>query len=387
MTDRLAPERVEVAPGPGMDGADRVLRWSLLIGVPGIVVLVLAAFVSPQRTATTWLAAVTAALGVALGALGMRLIAGVVRATWFTPLRDTCERVAATAPLFVVLLVPVFLVLPLLYPWAGSLTVLEPQEAARVIARRPWLTEPFVIGRAVVYLAVWCVLALLLRRWSREQRRETDPRRREQLEARQKVLCAAGLPLYALTITFAAFDWLMPLSVDWYSTIFGVYYWAGGFVAALALLAVLLPRWREPEKAQPSVVEQSHALGKLLLTFIVFWGYIGFSQLLVVWIADLPSEAAFYAPRLSGWWGATGVLLLLGHFALPLLALLLRPVKRHPRVLAAIGGLLLAMHWLDVEWLVVPSHFPNSGPVHWIDLAALAAVGGIAAAYFAWREG
>ena len=386
MTAGAAPVPADVTPASGLHGAPRVLRWSFVAAAIGGVVLAVGALVDPQRAATAYLAAVTAVLGVVLGALGMRLIAGVVQATWFTPLRDACERVAATLPLFVLLLAPIFFVLPLLYPWAGPLSALDPDAAARVVLRRSWLTTPFVIGRAVVYVAVWCTLALLLQRWSRAQGEEQDVHRRALLERRQRALCAAGLPLYAVTITFAAFDWLMPLSVDWYSTIFGVYYWAGGFVAALALLAVLLPRWREPPGVQPPVVEQAHALGKLLLTFIVFWGYIAFSQLLVVWIADLPSEASFYAPRLAGWWGAAGVVLLVGHFALPLLALLLRPVKRHPRLLAATGVLLLAMHWLDVEWLVLPAHFPASLPLHWIDLAALAAVGGIGAGYFAWRN-
>ena len=140
--------------------------------------------------------------------------------------------------------------------------------------------------------------------------------------------------------TFAAFDWLMSLNPTWFSTIFGVYYFAGqlrgGAVAAGHRHR--LGAGREPVRRLRHV-EHTHNIGKLMLAFICFWTYIAFSQLLLIWIASLPEEIPFYIARFKPGWAVLGVFLIFGHFFLPFGALLSRLAKRNPRQLAAVARL------------------------------------------------
>jgi hypothetical protein len=251
-----------------------------------------------------------------------------------------------------------------------------------IAAKAAWLDVPFFLLRAAVYFAVWILVALLLRRWSIRSTGGLPDR----VRSRQRALSAAALPAVGLTFTFAAFDWMMSLSPEWFSTVYGVYVFSGGFLAALALLATVAPSaargallGREPS------LDSYHSLGKLLLTFVIFWLYIGFSQLLIIWIADVPAEVAWYLPRLHGSWAGVAALLLAGNFLAPFLLLLFRRVKRAPAALAAIGIWLLAMHYLDVYWLLMPELHAVGVRVHWLDLATLAGVGGAALAYGTWQ--
>jgi hypothetical protein len=131
--------------------------------------------------------------------------------------------------------------------------------------------------------------------------------------------------------------------------------------------------------------ETYHSLGNLLLAFIIFWVYVGFSQLLIIWIADVPEEVVWYVPRLHGSWAMVAGLLLAGNFLAPFLLLLFRRIKRSPGALAGLGVWLLAMHYLDVYWLVAPQLHPGGVRVAWLDVATLAGISGTALAYGAWQ--
>ena len=163
-------------------------------------------------------------------------------------------------------------------------------------------------------------------------------------------------------MTFASFDWMMSLTPRWYSTIYGVYWFGGGMTGALALLALL---------ARPSgasgVAESYPALGKLMLTFLMFWVYIGFAQYIVIWSGNIPQEVTWHVARTHGPWGGLALALLLGA-AIVFLALLSRTAKaRHARLII-VGALLLTLHYLDTYWMIIP----NLVPMTWW-LAALSA--------------
>jgi hypothetical protein len=180
---------------------------------------------------------------------------------------------------------------------------------------------------------------------------------------------------------------MMSLAPTWYSTIYGVDYFAGGMVGALALLAVLVARARRrDELAEPIGADHFHALAKLLLTFVLFWVYIGFSQLIVVWSGEIPIERAWYVVRMHGGWKLLGGVLVAGHFALPFVALLIRELKRSVAVMAFLGAWLLGVHYLDVYWVMMPDA-PHGGTLGFaLDLGALLLVGGAASATWAVRR-
>ena len=263
----------------------------------GLALCLRGAFTDSRRAAAAYLVAYLAGLSVALGALAMIMIARLTAATWFVALRRQAEQIAATLPAFGVLFLPVLFAGRILYPWATPAVSPELAEALR--AKSAYLNLPFFIVRAIVYWAVWIGFQHALRRSSRAQDTADSPR----LERRMRVLCAIGIIAVGLTMTFAAFDWMMSLSPTWYSTVFGVDFFAGAMVGALALLAVLVARGRRRGELPDTIgVEHMHALAKLLLTFVLFWVYIGFSQFIVIWSAEIPAETTWYVARTRGGW-------------------------------------------------------------------------------------
>lgn len=350
----------------------------------GIALCLVGAMADSRRAAAAYLAVYVAGLAVALGALAMIMIGRLTAATWFVALRRQMEQVAATLPAFAVLFLPVLFAVRVLYPWAA--TALPPDMTAAVRAKSAYLNVPFFVVRAIVYWAVWLGIERALRRASLTQDRGDSPA----LERRMRILSAVGIIAIGLTMTFAAFDWMMSLSPTWYSTIFGVDYFAGAMVGALALLALLIVRGRRRGELPESIgVEHMHALAKLLLTFVLFWVYIGFSQFIVIWSAEIPAETSWYVVRTRGGWSTLGAVLVLGHFALPFCALLIRPVKRNVSAMAFLGAWLLVMHYLDCYWMVVPdaSRLAMHGLLGYaMDLGAVLLVGGIASLVWSARR-
>ena len=163
------------------------------------------------------------------------------------------------------------------------------------------------------------------------------------LTQKQRNLGTGALPLMAMVITFAGFDWLMSLNPIWFSTIFGVYYFAGSFWSTIAILIIVTTLARDPAQGPvrptSSAAEHMHNLGKLLFAFTCFWGYIGFSQMMLIWIANLPEEIPFYIVRMKGEWAAVGIALIIGHFVMPFALLLSRDIKRKPAAAEPGGGL------------------------------------------------
>jgi hypothetical protein len=337
---------------------------SLALGTLGLLLVIAGALIDPRRTAAAYLVAYMAALGITLGMLALVMLGNLMRIRWLDRVQDIARSVITLMPLFVLLFIPVALAMAVLYPWVDpSAWGLETHAIEQIDARSAYLNVPFFLARAAMYFVVWTSLAWLLTG--------------NTAAMRTRLGSAIGLPLLVLTASFAAFDWLMALSPTWYSTIYGLYVLTGGVVGALALLALV--------DARRSADERAPGLGAFLLTCVVFWAYLGFSQLLIVWIANIPEEITWYVPRLRGSWALVGLLLIAGHFAMPFLALLSYRGKRDPRMLAAVGAWLLVMHYVDVYWLVLPELHPAAVPLHWLDPAALAAVGGVVTAFAVWR--
>ncbi len=334
-----------------------------------VALTIVGAIVDPTRAAFSYLAAYAAVLGIALGALSLLMIAHVTGARWFDPLLPLTRATAGTLPLLALLFIPIVAALHRLYPWVPPLAPMSDAVRRHILDKSAYLNVPFFLARAAVYFLVWIGLAeLLLRR-----------------PAQRGVWSAVGLPPFAFATSFAAIDWLMSLLPAWWSTIFGLYFWSGGFLATLAAVAVLasLTGLTGTPGAVPSA--RSNALGKLVLTFVLFWVYVGFVQFLVIWIADVPLEATWLRPRLVGSWGVLGCLLVAAQFVVPFGLLLPRHNRERPVVLARVAGGLLIAHYLDSYWLVLPAFTPRGLAFHWLDLTSLVAVAGVTTAFGAWR--
>jgi hypothetical protein len=308
----------------------------IAVMIASAIVLLISGAIDLRELTVTFVVAYAALVSVALGTLAMSLIAQLTTATWYGPFRSRAHVVIASLPALAAMSILLMLSLPSLYPWMGADT-----------AARSYLNVPFFIVRTIIYWIVWIGVGQAFLRATRHG----NP-------ARLRRVASGGLVALGITMTFASFDWLMSLTPDWHSTAYGVYWFAGGILSALALLAVMAPFSHGRLGWMPLRGDDTHALGKLLTTFLLFWVYIGFSQYIVIWSGDIPREVTWYVPRTHGGWGYVGGVLVLGGFVFPFLALLFVPVRRSPRVLAAVGAWLLAIHWLDTFWMVLPGLVP-----------------------------
>jgi hypothetical protein len=187
--------------------------------------------------------------------------------------------------------------------------------------------------------------------------------------------------LYVVTATFAAYDWLMSLEPEWFSSIYGVSFIVGQVLAALALTIIGL---RQASNSRPpaEVVAGSawshhfNDLGNFLLAFVMIWAYIAFSQFLIIWSANIPEEAVWYYHRSQAGWQWPGLGLILFHFALPFFVLLSRQAKRKAQWLTLLAVVMLIMRLVDLHWLIMPAFYPNEIHFHWLDLALVVALGG-----------
>lgn len=335
--------------------------------------LLLGLVLDPRRFFFSYFTAWFYFFTIAAGALLLLMTGHAARARWFGALRRTSEVPAATLPAFLLLVVPIFFGLGELYPWAGPTKDLDVEAVHLIEHRSAWLNVPFFVARSMVWIGAFALFAFLLVRGSFALDRHFDERKRRSL---YRISCG-GLVLLGFVLTWASFDWIMSLDPTWYSTILGVYVFAGGFAAALAVLAiaaaVLSCEGLLPEEG---AVERQTAVGRLLFAFVIFWAYQGFSQLLIIWIGNLPAEVGFYQRRSGTAWGWVSAVLVVAHFVVPFVLLLSRRLKRSARAMVAVAIWVLAAHYVDVYWLVMPNLTPARVAVHWLDLAALAALAG-----------
>jgi hypothetical protein len=317
-------------------------------------------------------------VGIALGALILLGALHASSARWSVVLRRFVETVPQSLPLFALLFVPIALGMGRLFVWVDP-HGLQGELAHAVESKLPYLNPRAFLVRAVVYFVFWIAVAHLLRTWSVRQ----DSAGGIALTRRQRRLGTGALPFLALTLTFAAFDWMMSLDPRFFSTIFGVYWFAGSFMATFAVVILAATATRDDPAAfgHHMNLEHFHSLGKFLLAFTAFWAYIAFSQFMLIWIANIPEEVPWYILRIDGGWRWVGAFLALFHFVVPFFLLLSRDLKRSPRALSAVAAWLLVAHWVDLYWLVMP-HLHPDGPRPWIfDLTAFVGVGAAAAAF------
>lgn len=360
-------------------GGRRLMVVALLGGLIGWIGLAVGFLLEPRRAFFSYLLAFNYVVSVALGLLVFLMAVHAAGAKWPVVVRRFLEAGAATMPLFVILFVPLLFGLATLFPWVTPEAIDDPHLRELVVKKLGYLKVSFFIVRSFAYLLLWAVVGVLLRWWS--VRRD---RGRGGGGHPERVLSALALPALALTLSFASFDWLMSLTPSWYSTMFGFYYFAGGFVAALSLLSLLAFR-AEHAGLLPVTRWHYYALGRLLLAFTIFWAYIAFFQYMIIWLADKPDESRWYLVRTSGSWGVVSVVVIVTHFVVPFFALLSYDLKQRGALVAGVAVWILAAHYIDLYWVVIPTLHPDGSNLHWLDPAALLAVAGPALALGTWQ--
>jgi len=304
--------------------------------------------------------------GITSGCLGLTLLFLLVGGAWGRAARVVLQPVTLALPLMAVLFIPVLLGLHHIYPWTNPEYCVEGAMAGH---KRAYFNVPFFIGRAVFYFIIRGWMAYRARRYSNADVTLS--------KWGAQALGSIGLVVYFLTVSMAAFDWIMSLEPYWSSSVYGGLVIIGHGVSAFSFTIAALYWLHRQDPTSLSIKEDTcHDLGNLLLAFCMLWAYLELSQYLIIWCGNLPDEITWYLSRGTGSWRVITTILFLCQFFLPFALLLGRERKRHLDRLVRVAVFIMAVRLIDVYWLVVPEFSPHHVAFHWLDLAALLTVGG-----------
>lgn len=320
-------------------------------------------------------------LSISVGCLFFVLIMHLTRAGWSATVRRIAELWAMCIfPLFILFL-PILIPLVVtgdatVYNWnAGGFSVMGTDAAAtaeRIAianadpADRPpieqlknlFLNKTFFTARIVAYFLIWGGMAWFFLKNSLTQ----DTTGEKRLTDRMQAFSAPFMILFAATVVFASFDIEMSLSPLWFSTMFPVYFFAGAILSALATI-LITGMWlqRTGRVTDEITIEHYHDLGKLMQGFVVFWGYIAFSQFFLIWYANIPEETFWFGLRINNpGWAGFSLFLLIGHLFVPFFLLMGRGLRRNRIMLTISACVILVMHWVDHYWIVMPQMNPTA---------------------------
>ena len=343
--------------------------------------------------AHSYLAAASFGLSIALGGLFFVIVHHLAKVGWSVVVRRIAEGIAGNVLLMGLLFVPLFFFgMDLLYgQWLDPDHYKHPTTGESLPAvlqhhiheKHAFLNKGFFGLRLAIYLVIWAGLAFFFFNTSKSQDKQSN----DGASRRMQFFSAPSMALFALSLTFFAFDWLMSLNPTWYSTIFGVYYFAGSVGSFFAFLA-LACWWLQRNNRLTTAISPEHFqdIGKFTFAFVVFWAYIAFSQYMLIWYGSIPEETTFYRPHhdIAGWKGASWFLII-GHFFFPFVAIMSRNIKRRTTYLAMGAGWMLFMHWFDMFWVVMPRLYPTELPQSWMTIGLGVAVFGLFIAGFAFN--
>ena len=323
----------------------RLLKVLMAIGA---ATLLAGFFLAPERSAANLLLAAYYVLSLGLAGVLLIAIEYVTGAGWSVAFRRVPEAMAKTLPAGAALFLIVLALSHRLYPWlqeghggGGDATWF----------RDAWLTPSFFYVRSVFYLVAWIFFAHQI--VARSRRQDDDGEIEHTLSNRR--WSAAFLVVFGFTLWLASTDWIMSLEPHWYSTIFGVYHFAGLILSGLAMTAIIAI-WLEKLGALRGILtpEHLHDLGKLIFAFSIFWMYIWFSQYMLIWYANFPEETIYFTQRMAGFWAPVFYLNFLLNWAIPFFVLLSVKAKRNSGLMLKICWVILVGRWVDLYWMMMP---------------------------------
>jgi hypothetical protein len=366
-------ERSDVVPVPEGEyvEANRFPGLSLLLAVVGLVSLglcVVGAFVNRHQFSFSWLFAFAFYFTILAGCFFWIIVHHVTDAEWSVVVRRQLENLAMLIPVMAFFFIPVLIFRHHLYEWMN----VAPGHDPILDSKRAYLNWHFFLVRAIFYFVFFTGAAFLLRRFSVRQDRDGNPA----FTLKMRKTAFIGLPLFALSLTFGAYDWLLGLDYHWFSTMWGVYIFAGAAGSSMSLLVLVITALRSAGYLKDTVTrEHYHIMGKWMLSFTVFWAYIGFSQYMLIWYANMPEETEYFIRRNTESWNSLSLFLVIGRFFVPFALLLLRSPKRKVQHLCLIAGWIVFMQAVDIYIVILPALHGVGLHVSIWDLASLVGIG------------
>jgi hypothetical protein len=351
------------------------------VGVVGLIASAVGYFFNQDQFFFSYLTSFVFFTSIGLASLILVMIHHITNSSWGTALRRLPETFSSNLWIWGIFVIPIILGAHNLYHWTHTEDVLADPILK---GKMPYLNEPFFIARQVLYFAIWGFLGYRLHKKSVEMDETAD----WNIIRTFRRMSAPGILIFGLTVAFAGFDWLMSLDPHWFSTMFGVYFFAMSFQAIFPTL-ILLILWLRKNNILANTLTSGHIydLGGWFFGFTVFYAYIAFSQFLLIYYANIPEETLWFYHRLEGSWSIVTFSLLIFRFIVPFVLLLNRDQKRRIPVLVAVSVLVLIMHFVELNWIAMPVMYKHGIHGSWMDITSFLGLGGIFFGLFFYRLG
>jgi len=353
----------------------RLSSLSFAVSAIGLLVSAYGLFASREQFAFSWLFGFVLVFTLCSGALFWTVLHHATDSEWGILIRRQMENVASILPALAVFFLPLLLLCaPILWKWWDKAPGVDPL----LDAKAAYLNHTFFSIRYVLFFVGLGGVATVLARRSIAQ--DEDGSAKHTYAMRNAAI--VGLPVFGVCLTFAAVDWLMGLDYNWFSTMWGVYIFAGAAGSSMALLVLIVTGLKNAGYLKAVNLEHYHVMGKFMLTFTVFWAYIGYSQYMLIWYANIPEETIYFKIRNTESWHYLSTFLVAGRFFIPFPFLLFQSTKKKPKVLCGVAAWMILMQIVDIYVIVLPSLHQTGISPSIFDLASLAAVGGAAAGLY-----
>lgn len=340
----------------------KVFQIGLLLTIVGLFVSVFAYYIEPTRAAFMNLVLLMFLISVGLGSLFLIALEYLAGAVWSAPYRRVIEIIASILFVLPLVALPVYLNMHNLFHWTHTQVV---EQDAALSSKSGYLNITFFSIRIIFFFLLWVLFYRILHRNSVKQDFSAD----QSLTKKNIKWSAVFMPVFAITVTFSAIDWIMSLEPHWFSTIFGVYYFSGTVLAGLAAATFAIVLLNKNGYLVKGIKEEHYySLGALLFAFINFWAYIAFSQFLLIWYANLPEETFWFLSRWEGGWLYFSIGLVFVHFVIPYFGLLSQPSKMNEKRLLFMSIWILFAHFYDLYWLIMPTYSKGRFVFGWMEL-------------------
>ena len=337
------------------------------VALISVIAAVAGLFLDPARFYQSYLVGFLFTVFIPLAAMFFIMVGYLTGAAWSVPMRRIAENIMMTIPVGLLLFIPIIFGIHNLYEWSHEEVVAKD---TILRAKAAYLNAEGFMWRGIIFFLLWSLWAWQIYKNSTTQDKTKSI---EHMHSASR-WSAPGLFMLVISVTLASFDWSMSLDPHWYSTIFGLYCFAGGALTFMATWILICLALREKGVLANTInLEHYHDLGKWLFALTVFWAYIAFSQYMLIWYANIPEETIWFLHRFEGSWGPLSMAILFGHFIIPFLVLVLRSSKRNLTVLTVMSIWILVFQYIDFYWQVMPTFYRHGIVPHWLDVVCLVA--------------
>lgn len=360
----------------------KIYRVLIFVGIALLVLSFLSEFIGPQQVSEhssegfslkrffhSYLFSFTFFMSIVFGSFFFVILQFLTKAGWSVVVRRIPENLMKNIEVMIFLGIPLLFGLHDLFHW----THVEVLETDTILAgKEPYLNTVFFMIRVVFYFAFLFLATRFYYLSSIFQDNNSEVAITKKLQKFSPVVTI----LFALTITFFSIDFIMSLDPHWYSTVWGIYYFAGSVVVSLSVVVIISIVLRGLGFLKNVIsIEHYHDLGKLIFSFNILWAYIAFSQYMLIWYANIPEETIFFIDRINGNWYSVSLLLIIGHFFVPLLLYISRNSKRNIKFQLVMTLWLFFMQMVDIYWLVMPNVDKLGFHIDFVDVSLFLGMG------------